>query len=138
MQYISGTTVWFIYALSRSFSGQWAATELIIENLIKKGWHCRRITLPTLDRAISNSLLRYYGFLSELLCSWLKFSSLLFVNTPVIYVNLGQSMASFLRMWLPYMFVCRIRSDKKIVISLHGNVFMTWKPEQIETKFFNT
>lgn len=134
MKQNSKRRVWFVYVLPISFSGQWGASELIIQNLKKKGWDCPCIPFPALNRTITNPFLRHLHYLGRLLGSWLRFCFLVFVKKPVVYVNLGQSLESFLRMGIPYIIFSLLRADRKIVISLHGSVFLSWKAKQIENR----
>jgi glycosyltransferase involved in cell wall biosynthesis len=128
--------LWFAYSTPLSFSGQAAATELIIQELTKKGWDCRLLLFPAFNRAITNRFLRYAHYGSRLLVAWLRFFKLLFVREPVVHLIIGQSISSFIVVGLPYAIFSTLRPTGKGVISLHGNVFTTWTAQQREARIF--
>lgn len=130
------TKIHFIYIKPLSFSGQSAATDLIIEKLGKRGWACRRVPIYSLDRGVRNLLLRYGMFGLRLLCSWLHIFSLVFSRRPVVNLNLGQSMGSFIRVGVPYFIARIIRADMRVVVSLHGSVFMSWEKDSLLNRVF--
>lgn len=130
------TKIYFIYIKPLSFSGQSAATDLIIEKLGERGWDCRRVPIYSLDRGLRNQLLRYGMFGLRLLGSWLHIFSLVFSRRPVVNLNLGQSMGSFIRVGVPYFITRIIRADMRVVVSLHGSVFMGWEKGSLLNRAF--
>ena len=128
--------LWFVYNTPFSFSGQVAATELIIQEMTKKGWDCQPLHFPAFNRAITNRFLRYMHYGSRLLVAWLRFLKLLFIREPIVHLNMGQSIFSFIAVGLPYLIFSTLRPTGKVVISLHGSVFTTWTAQQREARIF--
>ena len=130
------SSIFFTFIVPATFSGQSAATELLIEGLSKKGWDCRLIPLYPLKRSIDNMIMRYWFFIKGQLDTCLSLIDFFSYNKPILHINLGQSLYSFIRVlvWLHP----AILFKKKFVIitSLHGSVFMNWKNDHIVTKVF--
>ena len=90
----------FAYVQPLSFSGQSAASEMLITGLAARGWECRRIPIYPLDRAIVNPVLRYVRFVLYMMQTWFGLLRLSFGGASILHLNLGQSLASFLRVAL--------------------------------------
>lgn len=126
----------FVYVKPLSFSGQSAASEIIISGLEARGWNCRRIRIYPLDRAVVNSALRYTRFVIYMMKTWADLLSMIFRETSILHLNLGQSLASFLRVSFPFLCLKLFRRDLKVITSLHGSVFMEWDYSAPKAKVF--
>ncbi len=128
--------VYFAYVQPISFSGQSAASDLIIEKLAERDWDCRRLPIYPLDRSIANRFARYAYFIFQQFKTWRLFLGLACARKPVLHLNLGQSMASFVRIGMPYFLVRGLRRGMRVVVSLHGSIFMQWERDSRETRVF--
>ena len=86
-------TVYFCYARPAGFSGQKEATEMIMRGLTARGWICRALPQPVLDRDAGGglTLLRFAG---GLLLAWARALRLLFAGDASLAVNLGLTPAT--------------------------------------------
>lgn len=128
--------IYFVYVVPLSFSGQSAASDMLIYGLAGRGWQCVKMPIHPLDRSVRNRLLRFVSFGAKMLKAWLDLLGLLFKSNVLLHLNLGQSLASFLRVILPVFLLKFFRRDSRIVTSLHGSVFMEWKRSALVTKVF--
>ncbi len=128
-------TIYFCFVNPTGFSGQKAATELAIRGLEERGWNCRRLSHPVFDhyRGKRGALLRY-GL--GLLAAWLRTLRLLFSPRAWLCVNLCQTRAGFVRDLLPLLLGSVSLGRKRIVISLHGSLFMQWMPSSLDGRVF--
>lgn len=126
----------FAYVQPLSFSGQSAASEMLIAGLAARGWECRRIPIYPLDRAIVNPVLRYARFVINMMRTWLGLLRLSFGGASILHLNLGQSLASFLRVGFPFLCLKLIRRKLKVITSLHGSIFMEWERSAPVAKVF--
>ena len=129
-------TIFFTYVKPLSFSGQSAATELIIEKLQERGWDCRPVHIHPLDRAIRNPLRRYGQFALSMIATWWRLWGLVLRKRLLLHVNLGQSLGSFVRLGVGYFPLRLLRPGARVVVSLHGSSFMLWQLRQWETRIF--
>ncbi len=120
--------VLFIYPVTQPYSGQTVATKLAIRELEARSWDCTGLGLPGLDRSESwlLNLLRFGG---RMLGDWLRIARAARGGQPAICFNHSQSYAGFLRMGVPHLVLRRLFPRRRIVTSLHGNVFATWAPD---------
>lgn len=109
---------------------------MLIDGLAARGWRCARIPIYPLDRSICNRLTRYALFGGKMFRTWLGLLGLLFKSNVVLHLNLGQSLASFLRVMLPIFLLRVFRPRTRIITSLHGSVFMEWEESALVTKAF--
>lgn len=129
-------SIYFAYAQPLSFSGQSAASEMLMSGLAARGVECHRIPIYPLDRAVVNPALRYAVFVVNMVKTWFKLLSLVFSGTAILHLNLGQSLASFLRVGFPFLCLRIFRKDLKVITSLHGSVFMEWSRKAFVSKVF--
>lgn len=128
-------TVWFCYARPAGFSGQKEATEMVLRGLTARGWNCRSLPQPVLERERGGwfAVLRY-GV--ALLVAWFRALRLLGSRSGRLCVNLGQTRAAFLRdsvpLWLGRMSFGR----DQIIVSLHGSLFMQWRRGSLNASLF--
>jgi len=132
----SRRTIYFAYSEPISFSGQSAASEMLIDGLAARGWNCVRIAIYPLDRAVPNPVLRYARFITLMVKTWMSLIKLTFGPAKILHLNLGQSLASFLRVSFPFLWLKLVRRDLKVITSLHGSVFMEWRREALVAKVF--
>jgi glycosyltransferase involved in cell wall biosynthesis len=129
-------TVFFAYTKPENFSGQTAASELIINSLSEQGFVCVPILLYPLDRNIKNPFQVYI----QLILKQIKTFPILFKfalsNKPILHLNLGQSYWSFLRVGFWYFPIRFINRGVKVVTSLHGSTFMSWERKGMKTRIF--
>jgi hypothetical protein len=126
--------VYFCFANPAGFSGQKAATELVIKGLTRRKWTCRRLAQPVLERGegVLNALPRY---LVALLVAWIR--ALFHLMTKgFICVELGQTRASFVRDSVPLLLGWARLGRKRVVVSLHGSLFMNWAERSFDVRAF--
>jgi glycosyltransferase involved in cell wall biosynthesis len=132
---VSRESVYFCFADPAGFSGQKAATELVIKGLAQRGWRCHRLPQPVLDRSGGGRLApaRY------LLCvvkSWIRSFRLLGARGGWLGMNLGQTRAAFLRDAIPLLLGRAGLGRTRVIISLHGSLFMQWADDSLEARVF--
>lgn len=114
-----------IHVATSAITGQSQASLDLEKMLTKKGWHLLSLKVPSfrngtpLDNAVA---------LGKLLIACIK---TLFSHFDLIQVNLGQSMASFLREGLIWLLLGLAHPRSKKIISLHGHWFTEWKKRTI-------
>lgn len=130
--------VWIAYPAAISYSGQTAAAEILVDELAKRGWDCRALPLPALNRAITNPLRRYGSYAIRTFILWFRILRLILVRRPLVYFTHGQSLASFLRSGLPHWLLCLLNPRARIALALHGSVFMQWQESSLELRVFRS
>jgi len=128
--------LFFSYIEPKNFSGQTAATKLIIDSMIKRGFDCRHIKLFPLQRSGRFIVFSWLKLAVKQLSMLPVLSVLLITKKPVLHLTLGQSYMSFLRVaiWLFPVFL--FRPGLKLVTSLNGSSFMQWNREDKKARFF--
>src|SRR5262245_41505208 len=116
-------TVFFCYAAPAGFSGQKEATEMVMHGLAKRGWDCRGLPQPVLERGRGGAG-AYVRFLSGLIAAWLRSLRMLVTPGGNLCVNLGQTKMAFLRDGIPLLVGCLAFGRARVTISLHGSLFM--------------
>lgn len=129
------TRIWFSFADPKEFSGQKAATLLVIDGLKSRCAECKALPLPVLDRAAIThwELLRYAG---RVLRSWIRSCVLLVQRGAWLHVSIGQTRFAFLRDSVPLILGRIGMGRQRVVITLNGSLFMQWKPRSLNAKFF--
>ena len=127
--------IYFCYADPTGFSGQKAATELVIKGLAQRGWKCRRLPQPVLDRETGGRFARVH-YISRVIRSWIRFFRLLGAHGGWLCVNLGQTRAAFVRDAVPLLLGRAGLGRARVIISLHGSLFMHWPDRSLETRAF--
>lgn len=133
---VSPRQVWFVYNRPLNFSGQSGATELIVEGLRARGWSCRMVHFPALNRGISSRAARVAQYAFGVLAASLRLLLITLRRRIVLHVSIGQSLASFFRVGPALVALSLLRPRLPRVISLHGSVFMTWDANQLEARVF--
>jgi glycosyltransferase involved in cell wall biosynthesis len=127
--------IYFCYADPAGFSGQKAATELVLNGLARRGWVCRRLPQPVLDRS-SGGRLAPVHYLLGVLKAWIRACRLLGARGGWLGVNLGQTRAAFLRDAIPLLLGRTGLGRARVILSLHGSLFMQWTNRSLETRVF--
>jgi glycosyltransferase involved in cell wall biosynthesis len=128
-------SVYFCFADPVGFSGQKAATELVIRGLEARGWNCRRLPQPVLERS-TGGIGATWRYAATLLASWLRCVRLLFARGAWLCVNLGQTRAAFVRDAVPLLLGRLGLGRRRIIVSLHGSLFMQWREGSLEVRAF--
>lgn len=128
--------VYFSYADPRGFSGQRAATEMIVAGLTSRGWACRRLPLPVRQRGARDGVLEFLRYAVALLWAWARSLRLLFARGARLHVNLGQTRAAFVRDAVPLICGSIGLGRSRVTISLHGSLFMRWPGSSLDARVF--
>jgi glycosyltransferase involved in cell wall biosynthesis len=126
--------VYFSYAAPAGFSGQRAATELVIQGLRERGWDCRSLPLPVLRD--EGRPARPVRFGLAVLGAWLRSLRLLPARGSCLCVNLGQTRFALLRDAVPLLAGRMGLGRNKVVVALHGSLFMRWTPGSLDCRIF--
>lgn len=127
-------TEYFCFADPAGFSGQKAAMELVMNGLAQRGWLCRSLPLPVLDRT-GGGFPRLRHFMAMFL-AWLRAAQLLFARGSGLWLGLGQTRASFVRDAIPVFFGRLGLGRSRIVLSLNGSLFMHWEKNSLDASMF--
>ncbi|HTQ31618.1 MAG TPA: glycosyltransferase family 4 protein [Opitutaceae bacterium] len=127
--------VYFCYANPAGFSGQKAATELVMKGLARRAWVCRRLPQPVLDRS-GRGWRGGAQYLLGVFSAWIRALRLLVAGRGWLCVNLGQTRAAFLRDAVPLLLGRAGLGRARIIISLHGSPFMRWAEGSFEARVF--
>lgn len=119
----------FIHIKPIKFSGQAEATNIIAENLKETDYHKIFLKIPTFNNYISFYKAVFF-LIRDFIFLYLRPLLIVFKN-PSTYLSLGQSFASMIRVFFPYIFLCSFTFNKTSIISLHGSVFMDWRKNSI-------
>jgi glycosyltransferase involved in cell wall biosynthesis len=120
-------SIFFAFTKPANFSGQTAASELIINSLSSIGIKCIPILLYPLTRNNKNSFVSYFQLFLKQAGITPKLISLLFYPKPILHLNLGQSYWSFIRIGFWYFPIRFFNRGIRVVTSLHGSTFMKWE-----------
>ena len=125
--------VYFCFADPAGFSGQKAATELVMKGLGARGWVCRRLPQPVLDRTGGRGLATLF-YLFDLCGAWIRCIGLLAARGSWLCVNLGQTRSSFLRDAIPLWLGRAGLGRGRVIVSLHGSLFMHWQLDSFDAR----
>lgn len=132
----SGPRIWFAFADSPGFSGQKAATEVLISGLEGRGMICRRLPLPVRARGDSTEIVEVIRYSKALISAWARALLLILRRGWWLHLNIGQTRTAFLRDSIP-LFAGRFGLRRShVIISLHGSVFMHWSPGSLNACAF--
>jgi hypothetical protein len=124
----------FCFADPTGFSGQKAATELVMNGLARRGWVCRRLPIPVLKD--SGRKTNPAWFLLELLAAWFRALGLLRDRFAWLVVSVGQSRFSFLRDLVPILVGRLALGRARIVIPIHASLFLRWDKTSFDVRAF--
>ena len=127
--------VYFCYPNPAGFSGQKNATTLVMKGLLARGWSCCPLPMPVLDRQGKRrwATLR---FLFAVLRAWSCCLRLLVAQNCWFCVNLGQTRSAFLRDAVPLLLGWAGVGRNRVIVSLHGSLFMQWANNSIDVRVF--
>lgn len=132
----SPKNLFFAYTKPENFSGQTAASELLIELYSKESIKCIPLILYPLEnghrswiKACSKAVYKQFTIISDL-------RKLLFNRGGILHLNLGQSIWSFVRIGVWYFPIKVLKGNQPTVISLHGSLFMIWKENSFVMRSF--
>ena len=108
---------------------------MIRRGLGARGWDCRALPQPVFDRERGGGLAAV-RFGLGLALAWLKALRLLFAGDAGLAVNLGLTPVAFMRDGVPLLLGRLGLGRERIVLSLHGSLFMTWEPGALRTRVF--
>ncbi len=128
--------IFFAYTKPENYSGQTAASELLLNTFKGKGMHCIPILLYPPRKKNRYLLSRYIEMLMKQISTFPSLLKLVFYRKPLLHLNLGQSYWSFVRVAIWFFPIRFINRGIKVVTSLHGNIFMSWKPRDKLSLFF--
>lgn len=131
----SRATVYFSYLDPKGFSGQRAATELVINGLAGRGWLCRRLPQPVLDRSDGAKHAKWAYFWG-VVGAWLRSLRLFFARGSWLCLNLPQTRTGMLRDAVTLLVARAGLGRSRIAVSLHGSLFMHWPERAFETRLF--
>lgn len=126
----------FAFFKPLSYSGQSAASELIVDELKKRGWDCSIIPVYPLERGAKKRLESYFVFAIKQFITMRRFLRILGQKQPILHLNLGQSVGSFIRFGIPYFPLSVLKPSMRVVVSLHGSVFMQWRKTEYIARVF--
>jgi glycosyltransferase involved in cell wall biosynthesis len=124
----------FSFADPVGFSGQKAATELVLNGLARRGWDCRRLPLPVLKD--SGRKTTRAGFLASLIAAWVRTLGMVGRRGAWLFISVGQSRFSFLRDLVPILVGRVALGRKRIIVPIHGSLFMRWAPGSFDRRAF--
>jgi glycosyltransferase involved in cell wall biosynthesis len=127
--------IYFCYANPAGFSGQKAATELVMRGLTLRGWLCRSLPQPMFDRTEGGKL-ALLRFVLAVLAAWLRSTRLLASRDAWLCVNLGQTRSAFCRDVIPLLLGRLGLGRGRVVVSLHGSLFMGWVRDSRDARLF--
>ena len=117
----------------KGFSGQRAATEIVIRGLSSRGWTCRLLPQPVLDRDASARAPRA-RYLLGVAGAWTRSLRMLGGPDAWLYVNLGLTRVAFARDALTVALGRMRFGRRRVVISLHGSLFMQWTSGSVDAR----
>lgn len=129
------TPIHFFYPKGRYFTGQEAASRLILQNLSDR-WLFRPYHIPAMDRRAKHKLWPFLKYAFRVLCLWAYIITLAFRTNIAVYLNLGQSWNSIFRDGIPFICLRFFRKKMTLVISLHGHWFAEWPRTCWKTRIF--
>ncbi len=127
-------SIYFSFADPVGFSGQKAATELVIKGLSARGWACRRLPLPVFrDSGRPTSPV---PFAAGLVAAWARALRLTTARGAWLCVNIGQTRFAFIRDAVPLLVGRAGLGRRRICIVLHGSLFMRWARDSFDARAF--
>jgi glycosyltransferase involved in cell wall biosynthesis len=128
--------IFLAYIKPKTYSGQSASTDLIKRSLKSNNYIFIDLPLYSLDRSLKSILKAYLLSFFKTLKILPGLFSILLTTHPLLYINLGQGFASFIRVlwWLVPLRI--IKRNLRIVVSLNGHIFMSWQRHKMQTRLF--
>jgi glycosyltransferase involved in cell wall biosynthesis len=124
------------YIKVSTFSGQTASTILIKKLLSESEYEFRDIYLYPFKRLGKNVIFSILDWVYKTLLTIPAIFSLLSTRQTILYINLGQSYFSFIRVLWWYLPVRAIKRNLPVVISLNGHSFVGWTINNFKAYIF--
>ncbi len=128
--------IFFSYIIPVNFSGQSAATEILKDNLMLRGWNIDVLPLFPFNRAIRNPYKRLFYFFRNQLKIVPGLFRLISEKNPIIHISLGLSVLSFARVCIWLYPILILKRKVKLVITINGNSFMSWQINSLTNIWF--
>ena len=129
-------TIFLSFIKLNSYSGQSGAT-LQIERLLRNSkYKFKYLYLFPLDRSDDNKFFGIINWIFRTVLYSFQILQLFFAYKPILYINLGQSLSSFFRVLWWFFPLKFLRPNIKVVVSLHGNSFLSWDLNSKEILWF--
>lgn len=129
----------FIYSGGHTgFSGQVAATEMIVDGLREDGKVCHALFTPALDRtAQANKSLLYLSYGLRLLKCWAAALAWRFRSLSAIHLTVGQTTFALVRDGVAlYLAAWGRPKSFRCVAPLHGSIFASWDYHSRDARLF--
>jgi glycosyltransferase involved in cell wall biosynthesis len=130
------TKIFVSYIKPKTFSGQSISTDLIMTFLNPREYHFVELPLFAIDRSKSSKTGAFFSWIRKSMKIIPGLVSLLFTKKPVLYINLGQSYSSFMRVLWWFLPLKLVKIHLKCVISLNGHLFMGWDRHEFKSRIF--
>lgn len=128
--------VFLSYIKVSTFSGQTASTVLIKKLLTGNEFTFQDIYLYPFKRSTKNAIFAILEWVYKTILTIPSILSLLISSKSILYINLGQSYFSFLRVLWWYLPIHIIKWNLPVVISLNGHSFIRWNTADYKTLLF--
>ena len=128
-------TIWFFYPISTILTGQEQASLLILDLVDNsKNFIFKRAKLFAFNREKKWLINYWFQYLYRQYDIWKKMWQIRPQNKSFVYFNLSQSLKGLILEGLPFYVNILGKNNVRVVVSLHGNFFMTWSPRSLKTK----
>lgn len=128
-------TIFLSYIKVSSYSGQTASTTLI-KDLLSEDDRFNFIDIYLYPIARKNLFFSVLKWLYLTIFTIRPLFKIFLSKEPILYINVGQSYYSFLRILWWYFPFKLIRRNSKVVMSLNGYSFVNWKNTDIKSCIF--
>ena len=129
-------TIFFAYTKPENYSGQTAASELLIDLFSKDSVKCVPLVLYPFEKRCNNYLSSFIKVFLKQLTIISNLKELLLTKKVILHLNLGQSFWSFLRIGAWYFPIRVFKRNLHTIISLHGSLFMSWREYSLVMALF--
>lgn len=132
-------TLYIFSKPSKGFSGQAAATELVVDGLDAKGYDQYKLMTPALDRTAEKpSLIVYSLYLLSLLKCFFQAACFRRAELKAVHLTLGQTLVAMIRDGTCLFLSTSGRRSANCarVVALNGSVFTAWSYNCLESQIF--
>jgi glycosyltransferase involved in cell wall biosynthesis len=127
--------VWFIFADTPGFSGQKEATRIIYDNIDRNERAVELIKMPALNRS-QTTLEASLDYLYQACRAIGLVTKAMLSSRPLVHLSLGQTKAAMIRDAIPLLMIMGFRNRKSAIVSLNGSIFIEWKSNCYEARWF--
>lgn len=110
--------------------------ELTANGLAARGWTCRTIQFPALDRGSTNRFTRLTRYVAASFAASVRLIGIALQRRVVLHLSPGQSLPSLLKVAPMLLAISWLRPRLPRVVSLHGSVFLNWRRGQLVARTF--